>query len=251
MAAAWRWRRPRQAVLFLVVPLLWTIAHLGLSPRGSYVLDLDPGAGLVASPVPAVEDPRVLGRRAARLAAGGVVAVMRRDRRWGWGALFVLAVVAAAALAGHETPPGSGRISERMAHLPVLALCACAGWRWRRRWHAPAGSGARSPARRWWRPSRFSAGAGTHISRPGARGGVGSSLRLAVQVAGFAAGALPRAAASRWPGPPVDIAQVDAYVRKVAARGTWRARGRSPGASPPTRPTSTASRPTCRARPGR
>jgi hypothetical protein len=222
MAAAWRWRQPRRAALFLLAPLLWTAAHLGLSPRGSYVLDLDPATlgwsrlAFLWTKVREYTGGAVL----ALAAAGAVLPAMRRDRRWGWAALFVLAVLAAAGLAGHETPPGSGRISERMAHLPAVAVCACAGLALAAplqalRGRARAALGVAAAAAlafvgwRWHAQLRAQVREAT--SEP--------SLRLAVEVASFAAVALPEGGRLAVAGPPVDAAQVDAYVRKVAASG--------------------------------
>jgi hypothetical protein len=230
LAAAWRWRQPRRAAAFLAVPLLWTIAHLGLSPRGSYVLDLDPGALgwsrllFLLSKIREYSGDVLL----VLAAAGAAVAAVRRDRRWGWGALFVLAVVAAAALAGHETPPGSGRISERMAHLPVLALCAAAGLalaaplgRTAGRVRVLAGAAAVAVVAflgwRW--HAQLRAQVREAASDP--------SLRLAVQVASYAAGALPAGGRLAVAGPAVDALQVEAYVRKVAASGGDVARARA------------------------
>jgi hypothetical protein len=222
MAAAPRWRQPRRAFPFLVVPLCWTAAHLGISPRGSYVLDLDPGAlGWSRLSFLLAKVREYSGDALLALALAGVaVAAVRRDRRWAAGALFALAIVAAAALAGHETPPGSGRISERMAHLPVAALCACAGlalavpWeRTRGAARAAAGVAAVSVVAvvgwRWHAQLRAQVREAT--SDP--------SLRLAVQVARFAHAALPPGGTLAVAGRPVDAAAVEAYVRKVAASG--------------------------------
>jgi len=222
LAAAGRWRRPLRAALFLWAPLFWTAGHLGLSPRGSYVLDLDPAARHWTRLVFLFTKLREYSGDALLVlaAAGIVVAVRRRDRRWAWGALFVGAVVCAAALAGHETPPGSGRISERMAHLPVAALCGSAGL-------ALAGlaEAARGRARlagraavvvvvavlgwRW--HGQLRAQVREAASDP--------SLRLAVQVASFAHRELPRGGRIAVAGPAVAAEAVEAYVRKVAASG--------------------------------
>jgi hypothetical protein len=58
---------------------------------------------------------------------GAAVAVGRRSRALGWGAVFVASMLAAVLAAGHEFPPGSGQVSERLLHIPALAACALAG----------------------------------------------------------------------------------------------------------------------------
>ena len=230
LAAARHWRRPRRALPFLVVPLAWSAAHLGLSPRGSYVLDLDPGALGWSRLLFLLAKVREYSGDALLVLAlvGATVAALRRDRRWAWGALFTFAIVAAAALAGHETPPGSGRISERMAHLPVAALCACAGLalalpreRTRGRTRALAGAAAVAvvAAIGWRWHAQVRAQVREAASDP--------SLRLAVEVARFAHAALPPGGTLAVAGRPVDASAVDAYVRKVAASGGDVARARA------------------------
>jgi hypothetical protein len=123
-------RRPlRGLALFGWAPLAWLAVWQGLSPAGTYVLDVDPQADRA---------PRLLfllsklheytGVLALGLALAGIAVVgHRRLAAWGWGAVYLVAVLTAVAWAGHEFPPGTGRVSERLVHLPALAVCALAG----------------------------------------------------------------------------------------------------------------------------
>src|SRR5207245_7260381 len=58
---------------------------------------------------------------------GLVLVAWRRDRRWLAGLAYVATTMAAVVMAGHEAPPGGGRVSERLIHLPALAACALGG----------------------------------------------------------------------------------------------------------------------------
>jgi hypothetical protein len=222
MAAAVRWRRPARAVAFLAVPLLWTLAHLGLGPRGSYVLDLDPAARSFSRLAFLLLKLREYsGAALLVLAVAGLwAALRRRDRRWEWGAAYVAAVVMAAALAGHETPPGSGRISERMAHIPAAALCASAGLalaaaveaaRGRARVPAQAAAAVLIAVLGWRWHAQLRAQVREAASDP--------SLRLAVQVAALAERELPAGARLAVFGRPMPAQAVQAYVNKVEASG--------------------------------
>jgi hypothetical protein len=222
LAAAVRWRRPARALAFLLVPLLWTFAHLGLGPRGTYVLDLDPAARSFSRLAFLLLKLREYsGDALLVLAALGIVAALRRrDARWGWGAAYALAVIAVAAVGGHETPPGSGRISERMAHIPAAALCASAGLalataieaaRGRGRAVAQAAAAVVIAVLGW----RWHA----HLRAQVRQAASDPSLRLAVQVAALADRELPDGARVAVIGRPVPADAVEAYVRKVAASG--------------------------------
>jgi hypothetical protein len=125
-----RGRPLRAAALFGAVPLAWVLFRGGgLSPPGTYVLDLDPLARL------APRLPFLLGK--AREYSGDPLVLLgglgaldllrRRARGLGAGVAFVLSLLAVVTLAGHEFPPGSGLVSERLAHVPVVALCVLAG----------------------------------------------------------------------------------------------------------------------------
>jgi hypothetical protein len=222
MAALPRWRRPLRAASFVAVPLLWTAAHAGFGPRGSYVLDLDPAVGHWTRLAFLVSKLREYSGDALPVLAvlGAVAAARARDRRWIWGALFAAAVMGAAMLGGHETPPGSGRISERMAHLPAAALCALAGWglwatataaRGRARWPARGAAVVVVAILGWQWHGRLRNQVREAAADP--------SLRLAVQVARFAHGELPEGGRLAVAGAPVPQEALEAYVRKVAAGG--------------------------------
>ena len=125
-----RRRRPlRAALVFGAAPLLWLVLWRGLSPGGTYVLDLDPEAARFSRLMfLATKLREYSGWWALGLAwLGAAVAVGRRSSVLGWGALFVAAMMAAVVGAGHEFPPGSGQVSERLLHIPALAACALAG----------------------------------------------------------------------------------------------------------------------------
>jgi hypothetical protein len=123
-------RRPsrRSAVLFLSAPLGWMLLWRGLSPSGTSVLDLDLAAGRWQ------RFPYLLGKLSeysgptmfALGAAGAVVVLIRGDRRWRTAALFLTMVAATVLLFAPEFPAGTGAVSERLIHLPALALCATA-----------------------------------------------------------------------------------------------------------------------------
>jgi hypothetical protein len=130
MAALVRWRRPlRATLLFGWAPLAWIGAWRGLAPRGSYILDTDlaaVGLGRVSFFFAKLEE--YSGDLLLVLAlAGALVALRRRPRGWAWGAGFVMVFLAAQLAFGHEHPAGSGRLNERMIHVPAVALCALGG----------------------------------------------------------------------------------------------------------------------------
>jgi len=150
LAAASRWRTPLRALLFFGwAPLLWCAAWGGFAPPGTYVLDLDLAAGHARRLAFLLAKLREYAGDTWLLLAvlGAVAALRRRPRGWGWSAAFLAGVLAALALVGHEYPPGSGLISERMAHLPAVALCALAGLGIGAAWDAREGRRGALPAR--------------------------------------------------------------------------------------------------------
>lgn len=223
VARARTWRgRARAMALFAWAPLAWMALWRGLGPPGTYVLDFETGAGWLSR----------LGFLAAKLrdysgwpllalAGAGLAVVARRsDARWLAGLGYVTLVVASVVVAGHEAPPGSGHVSERLAHLPALAACALAGLA-----VATAARAAPSAARPL---ARLAAAllvaalavAGLRAARAQtAVAGSEPSLRLAVEVARFVE---PRLAAHDRLGvaaPPVPAAAIEDYVRKVHSAG--------------------------------
>jgi hypothetical protein len=126
---AHRRRTWRAALLFGWAPLLWIAVWGGLSPAGTYVLDVDPAAGRLARmPFLLGKLREYSGSALCLLAAAGLgVALWRRNRRAAWGAAYVALALLSIVAAGHEFPPGSGRVSERLIHIPVVAMCALAG----------------------------------------------------------------------------------------------------------------------------
>ena len=136
------WVSPsRIATLTATVPVLaWTLWWQGLAPAGLYVLDLDPDAARL---------PRVffLWRKFVEystpvipaLAIAGLVVVKKHSGPRLWKTLGAIALALAVVVTlGHEYPPGSGQMSERLIHLPVLvALLLSAA--------ALAHAGSRSP----------------------------------------------------------------------------------------------------------
>src|SRR5262249_58885053 len=154
-------------------------------------------------------------------AVGLLIVIRRRDARWLMGLGYVAAVIAAVVIAGHEAPPGSGRVSERLIHLPALAACALASLAL-----AAMADAAHDPARILRRAAAVAvvallAAAGlrrTHaLLVEAARD---PTVRLALAVAGFADAGLAPGARLGVAAPPVPAAAIDDYVRKVqAARG--------------------------------
>jgi len=120
---------PRAVLYFGWAPLFWLLLWRGLSPPGTYVLDPDAAplrwSRLVFLAIKLREYSGWSFVAAALF--GALVALRRRQRQLAWGALYVALAVAAVVIAGHEFPPGSGRVSERLAHIPVVAACALAG----------------------------------------------------------------------------------------------------------------------------
>ncbi len=101
---------------------MWVLWWQGLAAGGLYVLDLDPAANRVSRVA-------FLGGKlieyttpfVALLAIAGFLSAVRQREGWIWKSSFVVGLVTAVVVTlGHEYPPGSGRMSERLIHLPVL-----------------------------------------------------------------------------------------------------------------------------------
>ena len=127
--------RKRSSLLFASVPVLaWVSWWGGLGPRGTYVVDIDLLAARVS--------------RVAYLAGkwieyetvwlivpallGCLLALRNHRSTFIRVALQLAFVMAAVVTFGHEYPPGSGLVSERLIHLPVIAVIMAAsvslGW---------------------------------------------------------------------------------------------------------------------------
>ena len=125
LPAFWSVSRSRSAALIAAAPIAaWVLRWQGLAPRGFYVLDIDMQANRLSRVVylagKFVEYETALGLTLAL--AGLVVATASRERAAlkYTGALAL--VTAWVVLLGHEYPPGSGLMSERLIHLPVLLV---------------------------------------------------------------------------------------------------------------------------------
>jgi hypothetical protein len=212
-------RRPslRALAIFGWAPIAWMLVSRGLAPSGTYVLDLDPTAGrLWRLPYLIQKLVDYSGGAALILAACGlVVALWRGDRRWRWGALFVVGVIGVIAVVGQEYPPGTGRISERLAHVPAVVVCAAAGLLLARL----AGTSM---------PRRLAVAAltiGIAVSwarRTDAaleRAQRDPALRLAVDVADYVDRTLGQNGRVAVSAPGVPAAFLDAFIRKVEATG--------------------------------
>ncbi|MBK5254816.1 MAG: hypothetical protein JJE39_02170 [Vicinamibacteria bacterium] len=115
--------RSRLAALVAAAPVAgWISWWRGLAPSGLYVLDLDGQAERL---------PRLafLGRKFIEyetlslvlvVAAGFLVVLTSRNARVLKGAATIGAVIVVVVTLGHEYPPGSGLMSERLIHLPVI-----------------------------------------------------------------------------------------------------------------------------------
>jgi hypothetical protein len=117
--------RSWKGTLIALAPIAgWVLWWRGLAPGGLYVLDLDPSAGRFSRIV-------YLGSKLIEyetivplvLAAAGLLIALRTSNRWvlSLAAAFVVPIAVTVGL-GHEFPPGSGLMSERLIHLPVLLL---------------------------------------------------------------------------------------------------------------------------------
>jgi hypothetical protein len=217
--------RPRllSAILrYAWAPLAWTIVWGGLGPAGSYVLDLDPAAArlprlrfLWLKLVEYTGWPLVV---LALLGAG--IALFRRQTRpaaalAGAGLLLLMAAMVAGA---HEFPPGTGLVSERLLHVPVVAACIAAGTALvflpRRGWRGFAGAALVAAAL-----AGLGLGWLRQTDRQVAEANRDPGLRLGHRVAFFLAPRLGPHDAVAVLGPPVSSEALDHYVRKVAAGG--------------------------------
>lgn len=232
LAGAARWRTPARALLlFGWAPLAWGAAWGGLGPPGSYILDLDPTAGrlqrlafLLTKLREYAGDPVLL-----LAALGAVVAWRRRPRGWAWGAAFLMLLLAALAAVGHEFPPGSGLISERMAHLPAVAVCVLGGLALGTAWDgvarrrgAPLAQLALCGLMAW-----LSVG---WVRRSDSLLGDANrdpSLRLALAVARLADRQLSASGRLAVAGPPVPAEAIRDYLRKVEQSGGDLARAKA------------------------
>jgi hypothetical protein len=230
MAGATTVQRLRDLSLFGWAPLLWVAYWGGVSPAGTYVLDLDAEAARwTRAAFLAGKLREYSGHLLVVLGAlGALVAVRRRPRGWGRAAAYTFVVLAVVVLAGHEAPPGSGRVSERLAHVPAVALCALAGLA------LAAALSGRGPAVvsnglrlvvvalvAWnglvW--ARRTAALVAEANRD-------PSLRLALEIARAVDARLPPHGRVAVVGPPVPAEAIEDYVRKVARAGGDAARAR-------------------------
>lgn len=217
-----RARPLRSALLFGWAPLGWLVLWRGLSPAGTYVLDLDAGGRWSRAVFLWDKLREYSGFPLVGLAAVGVLWAARGGRRPGfaWGGAWLAAVLLAVVVAGHESPPGSGRVSERLAQVPALALCALAGpllaaavraapTRARTALALVLGGLLTTQAVAWLRFSR-------DLVRQAQSD---PSLELAVDVARLAARELAPGERLSVRAPRVDPAAVAEYVRKVERAG--------------------------------
>ena len=227
LAAFARRHEPLRAIaLFGWAPLLWVGLWHGLSPAGTYVLDVDPAVVRVSrltfllGKVQEYSGPGLL----VLALAGALLAWRRRPPGWGWAAAFVTLMLVAVVGAGHEFPPGSGRVSERLGHIPAAALCALAGLALGALSRAAFGQALAAfllatLGLGWVRRSE------TLVIEANAD----PSLRLAVDVARVASEELTSQGRLAVAGPPVEAAAIEDYVRKVEQAGGDVARARAIG----------------------
>ena len=123
-AFVWFSGAPRIAGLASLPVLGWIAWWQGLAPPGLYVLDMDAQSGRFSRV--AYLGGKILEYETGlvpALAAFALLLALRARAK----ALLIFSLTLAAAIAivvvfGHEYPPGSGAMSERLIHLPVL-LC--------------------------------------------------------------------------------------------------------------------------------
>jgi hypothetical protein len=212
-------RRPLRALaLFGWAPLLWMAVWGGLSPAGTYVLDLDPAAVRLTRLAFVFGKLREYSGDLLSLLgmAGALVAANRRDPRWGWGAAFLALFLGPILLAG-EFPPGSGRVSERLAHVPAAALCALAGLALGRL--AEARPRLLGPALATVFAAVVAVSGLRHARTLVAEAGRDPSLRLAADAAAFAHAHLPPGGHLAVAAPTVSSADLESFVHKVETAG--------------------------------
>jgi len=224
-AAAWHWSPRRLAQRFLLfawAPLAWSLWWRGLSPDGTYVLDHSSASGALTR----------LGFLWGKLreysgdvllvlaALGAAWAMARRPRPLVWAAAYVTLMTAAVAVAGHEFPVGSGRVSERLAHVPAAAACALAGLAVGALWSASRGRTRpiaaavlalvlATTAVGWLRRSEALV----------AEANRDPSTVLALRIASFARDHLPRGGRLAVAAPPVPAEEVERYVERIRRGG--------------------------------
>jgi hypothetical protein len=128
-AVAHREKPLRALVQFGWAPVVWMAYWRGLSPPGTYVLDLDALARLGPRlPFLIAKLREYSGDGLLLLGLGGAgLLVRRRDRRIAWAAAGLGLILLVVTLAGQEFPPGSGLVSERLVHVLMVAVCLAAG----------------------------------------------------------------------------------------------------------------------------
>jgi hypothetical protein len=212
----------RRLVLFGWAPLGWMLFWRGLSPGGTYVLDVD------AAPAPLARLAFVWGKLyeysggmlLLLAAVGTAIVAVRRVRTAAWAAAYLALAAGAVALAGHEFPVGSGRVSERLAHLPATAACALAGWAMGALWTAARGRARPAAAAvialvlastsvAWQRRSEMLV----------AEANRDPSTALAVQVARFAHERLPPGGRLAVAAPSVPESEIEGYLERIERSG--------------------------------
>jgi hypothetical protein len=229
LAVAARRGTPRAVLTFAWAPVLWLAAWQGLSPAGTYVLDPDPSASRWSRVVFLALKLREYSGWSFLLLAGlgALAALRRRERPLLWGALYASLVVGAVIALGHEFPPGSGQVSERLLHIPVVAGCALAGLGLdaaarRARAGVPLAAAAAAVValalgQSWLRSARDQIAAANRDP----------SLQLALRVARSADAELRPGERLAVLAPPVPRAALEDYVRKVERAGGDVARARA------------------------
>lgn len=121
--------RSRVAALTAAAPVLgWVLWWQGLAPRGLYVLDIDAGANrlprvaFLATKFVEYETAAIAGLALLGLVTGAA----GRNQTVIKSAIGLALVVGLVVTFGHEYPPGSGLVSERLIHLPVLLALSLA-----------------------------------------------------------------------------------------------------------------------------
>jgi len=219
-----RRRSPLRAVaLFGWAPIGWMLARGGLAPPGSYVFDLDMSADRLQRVAFLLGKLReYAGDPVLWLAALGAFAAWRRGlRAWAWGGVFLALYLAAQTAVGHEYPPGSGHVSERVAQVPAVAACALAGLALgaagdfaMRRQLGLVVSLASSVLAAW-----LGLGWSSRTRALVAAANQDPSLRLAFSVARMADRRLSPTGQIAVAGPQAPPAAVSDYLRKVEASG--------------------------------
>jgi hypothetical protein len=229
LAIAARRARPLALLRFGWAPALWMLAWRGLSPAGTYVLEVDSIAGRLTRLSFLLGKLREYSGTVLVVLAllGLLVAAWRRDRRWAWGGAYVACFTAVIVLVGPEFPPGSGLVSERLAHVLAVACCALAGLALA----AGAASGGRFARARALAAALVVVAIGwpaVRRARDQVREANGDpSLQLAVALARRAAESLRPGERLAVAAPPVPAGALDDYVRKIERVGGDASRARA------------------------